>query len=115
VATTGDAEVIDEDELRESRRAREERRRGRVELAIISLEIPYADDPIAQACVALGPLTLETIGELCGVTRERIRQIEDRAMDSFVRSAAELGLDVERLLEELRELVPSEPSGAWRL
>lgn len=37
-----------------------------------------------------GPLTLESCGQLFGVTRERIRQIEEMALDSFVEAAQKL-------------------------
>jgi transcriptional regulator with XRE-family HTH domain len=99
----------------ESARIRTERLLARREARSVDLDVPYADDPLAQACVAMGPLTLEQIGELCGLTRERIRQIENKAMDSFVRKAAELGLCGDDMLEDLLERETPEPAGAWRL
>lgn len=50
----------------------------------------YADDPAARAFVAAHPggATLEEVGAAFGVTREAIRQIEERALVHFARRFA---------------------------
>ena len=39
-----------------------------------------------------GPLTLEAIGDLLGLTRERVRQIEEDALRHFGEAASDTGL-----------------------
>jgi DNA-directed RNA polymerase sigma subunit (sigma70/sigma32) len=60
------------------------------------------------ACTLLypGPLILEQVGQLLGVTRERIRQIEAGALKKLRRAAADRGLDWAALAPEARQQVP---------
>lgn len=82
------AQLAAEESAAASAKRTQERRDGRV----IDLDVPFSEDPIAQAIVnEHGALTLEHIGDLCGLTRERIRQIESKAMDHFAANAAKLG------------------------
>lgn len=54
---------------------RKERGRAKRKKTVSTLSIPYEDDLIAQGLADMGPMTLEEIGAVFGVTRERIRQI----------------------------------------
>jgi hypothetical protein len=50
-----------------------------------------------------GPQTLQTIGELLGITRERVRQIEAKALKRLRAAFAREGLDPAQLLVERQE------------
>lgn len=58
---------------------------------------PELED-MAETCAldvaARGPQTLEVIGELTGVVRERVRQIEDRALRKLLRQCRIRGIDL---------------------
>jgi hypothetical protein len=56
-----------------------------------------------------GPLTLDEIGRLLGVSRERIRQVEAVALKTLRRAALAAGLDWANLSPEARQGVPG-----WR-
>lgn len=44
-------------------------------------DAPWALDDVAQAVVAeIGPMTLAEVGECLGVSRERVRQVEESAL-----------------------------------
>jgi hypothetical protein len=58
--------------------------------------LPFGADPIAQMVVnEFAPLTLETIGMCFGVSRERVRQIEDRALTKLRQALTDEGADVD--------------------
>lgn len=54
---------------------------------------------------------LETIGEMLGVTRERIRQIEVQALDKMWAGLCELGITEERFEDMFSDRFPAE--AAW--
>lgn len=60
-----------------------------------------------------GGLTLEDVGELVNLTRERVRQIEQRAARALRRPAARLGLG--ELLEDEPDAVPAAPVSLRRV
>jgi hypothetical protein len=64
----------------------------------------YEDDPAAQLFVASFPggASLEAVGEALGVTRERIRQIEEKALRRLALRLELAGITVEDLAEALR-------------
>ena len=59
--------------------------------ALIDMRTPYADDDRCWYVVEAHPdgLTLDEIGQLMGVTREWVRQIEERAL-AHLRARCEL-------------------------
>jgi hypothetical protein len=63
----------------------------------------YEDDPAAQLFVAAFPsgATLEDIGEAFGVTRERVRQIEEKALRRFKHRLGIAGITFEDFSEML--------------
>lgn len=69
----------------------------------------WEEDEIAQAVVALNPdgATLEQVGELIGVTRERVRQIEDKALAKLRARAASFGLTA----SDLAAVLAAKPVG----
>lgn len=71
--------------------------------ALIDSSTPYEDDARAQYVVACHPdgLTFDEVGQLFGVTRERIRQIEHKALTTFRRRALLAGIREEDFLEVL--------------
>ncbi len=71
--------------------------------ALIDSITPYEGDARCQYVVQCHPdgLTLEEIGDLLGLTRERIRQIEHRALLNFRRRALLAGIREEDVLEML--------------
>ena len=83
----------------EASRSRDKsRRNGR------RLDLELCPTQLQQTCAVdvamLGELTLAAVGNLFGVTRERIRMIELRAAARFAASARELGHDPADLLPE---------------
>ncbi len=67
--------------------------------------VPWQSDPYARRVVQAFPdgLTLEQIGWLFGLTRERVRQIEGVALRKLLRWAKQTGRqsqDVRSLLQE---------------
>lgn len=73
--------------------------------ALIDGTTRYADDPRAQYVVAAHPdgLTLDEIGELLGLTRERVRQIEEQALASLRRRLELAGVTAEDFARFLAE------------
>lgn len=63
----------------------------------------YADDARAQYVVACHPdgINNEQIGELLGISRERVRQIVDSALDSLRRRCAVAGITEDDVREML--------------
>lgn len=59
---------------------------------------PYENDALAQSMVWHGPLTLEQIGDLMNVSRERVRQIEFVAMRRLRAACAREGIRIEEVL-----------------
>ena len=68
--------------------------------------LPWERDPWARAWVKQHPggSTLEEVASALGVTRERVRQIEEVAMRKLRHVASERGLEVAEMLCALREL-----------
>ncbi len=65
-------------------------------------DAPYQDDPIAQIMVGRhGWFTLDEIGLMMGIGRERVRQIEAAALEKFAHNARRMGLDLQGMLAEL--------------
>jgi len=84
--------------------------------------VPFDEDPIAVELVARNPdgLTLEQIGEYLGLTRERVRQVQEMALAKVEAALTADGLDAADFLRWLaRPRVESEPDssnprpGAW--
>ena len=78
-----------------------------------------SDRPSCALDVAtLGGATLEQIGELFALTRERMRQIEAMALAKLQRRARDIGLDgaawAQAHGEEWPEPTPDEPRGGGR-
>lgn len=75
-----------------------QRRRQR-ELSKILNRLDEREQKIITARFGLGrgsePLTLKQVGEEMGVTKERIRQLEARALDKLREAASEVKIDVE--------------------
>lgn len=75
----------------------------------------WEDDPDARRLVEENPdgMTLEAIGDAFGVTRERVRQIEQSAIETLRRRAPEFGLSLEDLMHALaaKPETPAFPSG----
>lgn len=71
---------------------------------LIDSVTPYAEDDRAWFVTMCHPdgITLEHCGELIGVTRERVRQIEDRALAKIAKKHPKL-LDVLRAKAEARD------------
>jgi len=67
--------------------------------ALIDGTTPYDEDKRCQYVVEHHPhgLTLDQIGDLLGLTRERVRQIEAKALERLVKRMRLVGLDVEDL------------------
>lgn len=73
----------------------------------VDLDTPYEQDAVCQRLVASNPdgMTLEAIGTSCGLTRERIRQIEAdvvRRMRSLLNQTGKRGDDARNVVEMLR-------------
>lgn len=68
--------------------------------------LQWERDPWAQQFVLEHPsgATLEEVAHVLGVTREAIRQVEDRAMRKVLREARRLGLSIRDHLDVLREM-----------
>lgn len=57
-------------------------------------------DAVPDRLIIKGPLTLEQIGRLLGVSRERVRQIEQKAMRKLLDGLRSIGIDApDSLLE----------------
>lgn len=71
--------------------------------ALIDGSTRYADDPRCRYVVAAHPdgLTLEQIGELMGVSRAAVWQIETQALESLRRRLALAGVRAEDLGEAI--------------
>jgi len=78
----------------------------------ISTETRYEDDLDAQRLVAEHPdgMTLDQVGVTMGVTRERIRQIEAKALESLALRCQLAGITREDVLEMLSRK-PSQEGG----
>jgi len=70
------------------------------ETPLVDADTPYEEDLAARWFVRNHPDggTLEEVGVMLGVTRERIRQIEMMALRKLRRACTEEGLDFEVLL-----------------
>ena len=68
--------------------------------------LPWEADRWARAWVDAHPggATLEEVGKALGVTRERVRQVEEMGMRKFERAARKQGLSVRAMFEALRDL-----------
>lgn len=68
--------------------------------------LEWEDDPGAQAFLAQHPggATLEEVAAALGVTRERVRQIEEIAMRKCRREAERLGVEASAIFGSLDEL-----------
>lgn len=75
---------------------------------LIDAATRYEDDPHAQAFVASHPdgATLEEVSVHFGLTRERVRQIEERALRSLVLRLQLMGISA----DDVGELLRSKPS-----
>lgn len=78
--------------------------------------IMYAQAPVEPADLAYScsldlaeadGLMLDQVAQALGVTRERVRQLEERALEKARRAAARLGLDLATMLPDLAEGFPS--------
>lgn len=80
----------------------------------IDATTPFADDAEAQRLVAEHPdgMTLEQVGDVLGVTRERIRQIEAAALKSLRLRCALAGIEPEDVAQMLAGKRESAPRGA---
>ncbi len=66
-------------------------------------KLPYAEDVVAQVVVnGKGGMTLEEIGICLGTTRERVRQVEEKAIGKLLERLRHRGLD-KALLAWLQE------------
>lgn len=65
--------------------------------------IPYEFDEVAQTLVAKGPLTDAAIGRGLGLTRERVRQIGDKALELYLLGMIEEGWTQDELADQLAE------------
>lgn len=72
--------------------------------ALVSHYLRYEDDVAAQLVVAAWPdgATLEVIADAMGVTRERVRQIEERALRRLYLRMRVAGVELEDLQQLLR-------------
>lgn len=75
--------------------------------------LAYADDPWAQTFVQRHPggATLEEVGEVFGLVRERVRQVEESAKRKFEHVAHALHVPFEELIEALRSMDGSDELG----
>lgn len=80
----------------------------------IDATTPYADDVEAQRLVEANPdgMTLEQVGDVLGVTRERVRQIEAGALKSLRLRCALAGIEPEDVAAMLAGKRESAPRGA---
>jgi len=75
--------------------------RARDDLAGLLADLPDQERTVVSLRFGLagdGPLTLEAIGKRLGVTRERVRQVEDAALQRLRRLLAARGVDAGDLL-----------------
>ncbi len=75
--------------------------RARDDLAGLLADLPDQERTVVSLRFGLsgeGPLTLEAIGKRLGVTRERVRQVEDTALQRLRRLLAARGVDAGDLL-----------------
>jgi DNA-directed RNA polymerase sigma subunit (sigma70/sigma32) len=79
--------------------------RSRRPKSAISDVLPYEDDLVARVFVAMHPngATLEEVGAMFDVTRERIRQIEAKAIRKLQAACAAEGLELEDFLVQWAE------------
>lgn len=77
---------------------------------VVNDDVPYEHDRLAQLFVQSFPDggTLDEVGQACGVTRERIRQIEGKALIRLRRNATRAGLSA----EDLANALANRPVGA---
>lgn len=69
-------------------------------------ELPYESDLTARLLLREhGPFTLVELSEMLGVCKQRVEQIEKRAMLNFVQAARDAGEDPDEMVEWLIERV----------
>jgi len=73
------------------------------------------DESCALDVADNGPLTLEQVGALMHVTRERVRQIEVDALQKLSRACKKLDIDEEDLIEHPRHVLDVALSWAARM
>lgn len=78
--------------------------RVRVEPWLGFSTLRYEHDRVAQRVCGHGPYTLEEVGQMLGITRERVRQIEQQAIRKLARVMQSNGVDGEELRSWLMEL-----------